>query len=107
MNNLEKFLVETEEFKRLKELHQYFKADQKLNSQLQNFLNIQKQLVKTKVEQDFTNLKMLEQKYQNAKKEILLIPFVEEYFELLEYFKQVLENIKSELEEQIFASLTL
>lgn len=107
MNNLKEFFANTPEFKRLKELHCYFNNNANLKEKLDAFLAMQKKITRAKIDSNFQLLKELENEYKKMENSIIDIPFVEEYFELLELFRNTLNIVKDTIEKEIFNSFNI
>ena len=68
---------------------------------------IQKKLIRAKVNNDIILSSELDKKYKSIKEEIIDLPFVEEYFELLEVLHNDLEMVSEEIESSLNADFIL
>ncbi len=99
MNNLVAVFKNSEEFKRLEELRAYFKRNKELDLAYTELKKVQKQLVKAKVKNDIILVSNLQKNYDKIKEGMLEMPFVSEYFELLEEIYADLKIVTKEIEK--------
>jgi len=91
------YFNDLEEVKRLKELEPYIKSNNEINKKFDELKDIQKKMVASK-EFELTNQYIIYQKeYNKTKEELLDLPFVDEYLELVDYVNQMLDNLASEI----------
>ena len=91
------YFNDLEEVKRLKELEPYIKSNNEINKKFDELKDIQKKMVVSK-EFELTNQYIIYQKeYNKTKEELLDLPFVDEYLELVDYVNQMLDNLASEI----------
>jgi len=100
LNSKEKIIQyfnDLEEVKRLKELEPYIKSNNEINKKFDELKDIQKKMVASK-ELELTNQYLIYQKeYNKTKEELLDLPFVDEYLELVDYVNQMLDNLANEI----------
>lgn len=101
MNNLKALFLEDSDYQRLDKLSTYFKKNNTIKGKFIDLFNLQKEIVKLKLNNDFENLKIKEGEYNKIKTEILDIPFAEEYFDLLSDLKVDLDCLKKEIIKKI------
>ena len=91
------YFNDLEEVKRLKELEPYIKSNNEINKKFDELKDIQKKMVVSK-EFELTNQYIIYQKeYNKTKEELLDLPFVDEYLELVDYVNQMLDNLANEI----------
>ena len=91
------YFNDLEEVKRLKELEPYIKSNNEINKKFDELKDIQKKMVASK-ELELTNQYLIYQKeYNKTKEELLDLPFVDEYLELVDYVNQMLDNLANEI----------
>lgn len=100
MNSLLEYFANEKEFIRLKELNKYFKKNEELYAKISEMTSLQKEIVKNRFSDDLTVVS-LNKKYNKLLEEIIDIPFVDEYFELLNLFYNSLEIVKKEFENSL------
>ena len=100
MNSLLKYFKNEKEFVRLKELNKYFKKNEVLYAKISEMTTLQKSIVKYRFIDDKITYD-LNKKYNKLLEDIIDIPFVEEYFELLNLFYNSLEIVKKEFENSL------
>ena len=86
---------------RLKELKNYIESNEKIINKFDEIKNVQKQLVNAKEFNQINQLKVYEDEYKRLNQELLDIPFVEEYLELMNYVDQMINSFVKEVEYQI------
>ena len=91
------YFNELPEVKRLKELEPYIKNNEDINNRFILMKDIQKKMVASR-EFDLTNqYNEYKKEYENIKNELLDMPFVEEYLELVDEINQLLNNLSDEI----------
>ena len=97
MNNLLDKLSLDPDYQRLKELANYFKNNQMFIA-LNNDLNkIKKSLISAKVKGNLKNIKEYENDLELVTNKLLSLPFVQEYYELLDNLKNNLGILEKEI----------
>ncbi len=84
---------ELESVRRLKTLEKYIDSNIELKNKIENLLLLQKQMINCKQLELVNAYNDYKEQYSNLKESILLIPFVEEYLELLDENHLMLKNI--------------
>lgn len=87
-----------EEVKRIKELENYIDNNDLINSCFKELKLKQKQLINAKEYNQPNQYKIYLDEYNEIKSKLFDLPFVEEYFELLEYVNSLLNQLTSEIE---------
>lgn len=83
---------------RLKELKNYIESNKNITTKFEEIKDIQKKIVNAKEFNQFNQLKVYELEYKKLNEELLNIPFVEEYLELMDYVNSIILNLEKELE---------
>ena len=86
---------------RLKELKNYIESNEKIINKFDEIKDIQKKIVNAKEFNQINQLKIYEDEYKKANEELLEIPFVEEYLELMDYVNNMLKNFSESLEYEL------
>jgi len=86
---------------RLKELKNYIESNEKIIIKFDEIKNVQKQIVNAREFNQINQLKVYEDEYKRLNQELLDIPFVEEYLELMNYVDQMIKSFVKEVEYQI------
>ena len=86
---------------RLKELKNYIESNEKIINKFDEIKNVQKQIVNAKEFNQINQLKVYEDEYKRLNQELLDIPFVEEYLELMDYVNNMLKNFSETLEYEL------
>lgn len=86
---------------RLKELKNYIESNEKIINKFDEIKNVQKQIVNAREFNQINQLKVYEDDYKRLNQELLDIPFVEEYLELMNYVDQMIKSFVKEVEYQI------
>ncbi|MCR5647143.1 MAG: YlbF family regulator [Acholeplasmatales bacterium] len=86
---------------RLKELKKYIESNEKIINKFDEIKDIQKKIVNAKEFNQINQLKIYEDEYKKANEELLEIPFVEEYLELMDYVNNMLKNFSESLEYEL------
>ncbi len=100
MSNIDKlkdYFNNSEEVKRFKELEKYIENNENLKNKIDSYHLKQKQYVNAKEFNQENQAKIYEDELAKMKEEILDIPFVDEYLELVDIINQKLELISDEL----------
>lgn len=101
IDDLKNYFSNLEEVKRLHELEPYIKSNKAINEKFDLLINKQKQIVNAKEFKQLNQLKIYEEEYKKIKEELLALPFVEEYIELVELINNKLEDLKYYLEKKL------
>ena len=96
---------EMEEVKRIKELESYIDNNPKINELFLKLKTIQKQMVHAKEFNQYNQLKIYTEEYNKTKNDLMDLPFVEEYLELLEIVNNNLANITFQIENSLNTEL--
>ncbi len=86
---------------RLKKLKNYIESNEKIINKFDEIKNVQKQIVNAKEFNQINQLKVYEDEYKRLNQELLDIPFVEEYLELMNCVDQMIKSFVKEVEYQI------
>ena len=89
------------EVKRIKELEPFIDSNPLINKKLKEMKKIQMHMVNAKEYHQTNQYKVYEEEYNNIKKEIIDLPFVYEYLELLDYIDTLLKNMTGDISYQI------
>ncbi len=100
-NKLLNYFNNIPEVIRLKELKNYIESNEKIINKFDEIKNVQKQIVNAKEFNQINQLKVYEDDYERLNQELLDIPFVEEYLELMNYVDQMINSFVKEVEYQI------
>ena len=103
MNNLDEikeYFNSLEEVKRIKELEPLIDKNENVRKSLDEVLDLQHKLVYAKVHKDL-NYESLFKKYNQKKEELISLPFLEEYLELLSIVEEILKNYSYEISLKI------
>ena len=101
IDNLKNYFESLEEVKRLHELEPYIKNNKEINEKFDLLIHKQKQIVNAKEFNQINQLKIFEEEYKKIKEELMALPFVEEYIELVELINNRLEDLKFYLEKKL------
>ncbi len=104
MNNIDElknYFLSLEEVKRFKELENYILNNKKIKDSFESLKEKQKQLVNAKEFNQKVQYKIYEEEYLKQKEELLDMPFVEEYLELVDIINSKLEELSFELENKL------
>lgn len=83
---------------RIKEIKKYIESNENILNKFEEIKNVQKKIVNAKEFNQFNQLKVYEEEYKNLKEELLDIPFVEEYLELVDYVNSLLKSLVDEID---------
>ena len=101
MNKIEeikKYFLELPEVKRVKELENYIDNNKDINNKLLEIKKIKKKMVNAKEFNQPNMYKEYEMKYKKLHAELLDLPFVEEYLELLDIINNLLQEFTNSIE---------
>ena len=90
-----------EEVKRIKELEGYIDNNKDIKNKFNELKDLQKKLVNAKEYNQINQYNVYLKDYNNLKKELLDLPFVEEYLELLDYVNNMLNYLTKSIELDI------
>ena len=90
-----------EEVKRIKELEGYIDNNKDIKNKFNELKDLQKKLVNAKEYNQINQYNVYLKDYNNLKKELLDLPFVEEYLELLDYVNNMLNYLTKSIEIDI------
>ena len=105
MNDLKMAISHHAVVQRIRELENYIDHNEVLNDKLLRLKNKQKQMVNAKEYHQPLQYKTYKKEYDEIYQELLDLPFVEEYLELLDEANQILLNITNYIEEKINKAL--
>ena len=103
MNKINEIINEiskTNEYKRIKELEPLINNNEDIKLLLDNILLKDKELVDARYYHKDTE-KKLKEEYNLMKEQLLNMPFMEEYLELLDYFEILLNNMSNYINNEI------
>ena len=100
-NKLLDYFNNIPEVKRLKELKNYIESNEEILIKFDEIKDIQKKIVNAKEFNQINQLKVYEDEYKKLNQELLDIPFVEEYLELMDLVNQMINNFIKDVEYQI------
>lgn len=86
---------------RIQELEKYIDNNTSINNKLNELKEKQKQMVNAKEYNQLNQYKIYLDEYNNLKSELLDLPFVEEYLELLEIVNEKLTGLTNEIEYKL------
>lgn len=86
---------------RIQELEKYIDNNASINNKLNELKEKQKQMVNAKEYNRLNQYKIYLDEYNNLKSELLDLPFVEEYLELLEIVNEKLTGLTNEIEYKL------
>ncbi len=101
ITDIKKEFLSLPEVIRIKELENYIDNNKAINSKLDQLKEKQKQMVNAKEFNQYNQYNMYLKEYNDLKSELLDLPFVEEYLELLEIVNNKLVDITSEIEYKL------
>ena len=90
-----------EEVKRIKELEGYIDNNKDIKNKFNELKDLQKKLVNAKEYNQINQYNVYLKEYNNLKNELLDLPFVEEYLELLDYVNNMLNYLTKSIEIDI------
>ena len=95
------YLNNLEEVKRFKKLEEIINNNSSIKNKLNELNDIKKKMVNSKEFNQINQYSLYKKEYDNIYKELIDMPFIEEYFELKEYVYNLLTNLKNDIEYQI------
>lgn len=101
IEEMKQFLLELPEVKRVHELEHYIDTNQDIQDTFNAMKSKQKQLVTAKEFHQIKQAKIYQEEYEVLKSRLLDMPFVEEYFELLEYLNVMFKNIALDIQDKL------
>ena len=101
IDKLKEYYLSTPEVKRLKELEHYIDHNEKIKKAFDELKDIQKKLVSSKEFHQPKQYQMYLSLYNMKKEELLDMPFVEEYLELVEIVGNMLKELSSSIEDSM------
>ena len=104
MNSTDKiidYLNSLEEVKRFKELDNYITRNKAINNKIVELNVIKKKMVNSKEFNQINQYSVYKKEYDSIYNEIINMPFIEEYLELKEYVINLLNDIKTDIEDRI------
>ena len=104
MNSTDKiidYLNSLEEVKRFKELDNYITRNKSINDKIVELNVIKKKMVNSKEFNQINQYSVYKKEYDSIYNEIINMPFIEEYLELKEYVINLLNDIKTDIEDRI------
>ena len=96
-----KYFSELPEVKRIKELEPYIDSNKLINSKLNEMKDIQKHMINAKEYHQNNQYLVYEVEYNKIKDEIIDLPFVAEYLELLDIINNELTNITTDISKEL------
>ena len=101
MDKLIEYFNSLPEVKRLKELEEYISKNKEIENKFNEIKELQKKMVNANEFNQFNQLKVYKNEYENKKKELSDIPFLDEYIELLEIINEKLTYLSNEIEYRL------
>ncbi|MCR5112520.1 MAG: YlbF family regulator [Acholeplasmatales bacterium] len=104
MNNIEalkNYFNDLPEVKRIHELEHYIDNNKDIKKKFSEVKAMQKKLVNAKEFNQVNQYKTYEEEYTKLKSELLDMPFVEEYLELLDLVDQMLISLTDSIEYKL------
>ncbi len=86
---------------RLKELKNYIESNEKIINKFDEIKDLQKKMVNAKEFNQINQLKAYEEEYKRLNSELLDIPFVEEYLELMNQVDLMIQGFINNVEYEI------
>ncbi len=86
---------------RLKELKNYIESNEKIINKFDEIKDLQKKMVNAKEFNQINQLKVYEEEYKRLNSELLDIPFVEEYLELMNQVDLMIQGFVNNVEYEI------
>ena len=90
-----------EEVKRIKELEPYIDSSPVIKNKLDEMKDIQKHMINAKEYHQKNQYLVYEEEYNKIKEEIIDLPFVAEYLELLDIVNNELSNLTEEISYEL------
>ena len=101
MDKLIEYFNSLPEVKRLKELEEYISKNKEIENKFNEIKELQKKMVNANEFNQFNQLKVYKNEYENKKNELSDIPFLDEYIELLEIINEKLTYLSNEIEYRL------
>ena len=101
MDKLIEYFNSLPEVKRLKELEEYISKNKEIENKFNEIKELQKKMVNANEFNQFNQFKVYKNEYENKKKELSDIPFLDEYIELLEIINEKLTYLSNEIEYRL------
>lgn len=101
ITEIKKEFLSLPEVIRIQELERYIDNNASINNKLNELKEKQKQMVNAKEYNQLNQYKIYLDEYNNLKSELLDLPFVEEYLELLEIVNEKLTGLTNEIEYKL------
>ena len=101
ITEIKKEFLSLPEVIRIQELEKYIDNNASINNKLNELKEKQKQMVNAKEYNQLNQYKIYLDEYNNLKSELLDLPFVEEYLELLEIVNEKLTGLTNEIEYKL------
>lgn len=79
----------------------------KLMEKLDKYLDLQKKLMQAKHKEDMDEYAKIKAEYEFLEKEIIDLPFVEEYFALLAEYQKILAYISQSIDDDLSGILAI
>lgn len=105
ITEIKKEFLSLPEVIRIQELEKYIDNNASINNKLNELKEKQKQMVNAKEYNQLNQYKIYLDEYNNLKSELLDLPFVEEYLELLEIVNEMLTGLTNEIEYKLNKSI--
>lgn len=101
ITEIKKEFLSLPEVIRIQELEKYIDNNVSINNKLNELKEKQKQMVNAKEYNQLNQYKIYLDEYNSLKSELLDLPFVEEYLELLEIVNEKLTSLTNEIEYRL------
>ncbi len=101
ISSIKEYFLSLPEVKRIQELEHYIDSNALIQATLHELKEKQKQLINAKEFRQINQYQVYTKEYDEIKKQLLDLPFVEEYLELLEIVDNELKTFSLELEYSI------
>ena len=101
IDELKEYFNDLEEVKRFKELESYILNNDKIKKAFEALKEKQKQYVNAKEFNQLNQAKIYEEEMNELKKELLDMPFVEEYLELIDIINEKFNELTDSLENKL------
>ena len=100
-DKIKDYLNSLPEVIRIHELEGYIDNNEEIKARLKEMRLIQKQMVNSREYNQMRQYKLQRDEYEKIKAELLDLPFVEEYLELLDIVDNILLTLTNEIENKI------
>lgn len=101
IDSLKEYFLNIPEVKRIHELEPYIDSNENIKNKLKELKAIQKKMVNSKEYNQINQYNAQKKEYELKKEELLDIPFVEEYLELISIVDEMLVDVASSIESKI------